>query len=182
MNLILCASVFFQAVFKYCPTPSPPTRVSSPRTPPLTADQTQLWPAIDLLMASIRDHAREHQSRQYAMQLLNLSLAYVNRLVGNATETLKLLRCQDESGLGFLEGFHLTQEGLEDALQRLMTYIKEMWVYLNGCPKWIGEKQVEAAPSGKGKTEQQNIDLQLQLCSAQLAATAVKFSGILLHQ
>ena len=37
-------------------------------------------------------HVRDHQSRQYAMQLLNLTLAYVNKLIENATEILKAVR------------------------------------------------------------------------------------------
>ncbi|XP_022104683.1 spatacsin-like isoform X2 [Acanthaster planci] len=132
-------------VFRYCPVPSSTARVGSPRTPPPpTADQTQLWPALDLLMASIRAHAREHQSRQYALQLLNLTLAHANRLVCNATETAQILRQEEDGGgPGILEGFNLTEEVLANALQRLRGYIQEMWVYLNGCPKWIGEKETE---------------------------------------
>ena len=126
--------------------------MGSPRTPPPpTADQTQLWPALDLLLASIRAHAREHPSRQYALQLLSLTLAHANRLVCNAAETARALRQDpDVGGTGILEGFNLTEEVLEDALRRLRGYIQEMWVYLNGCPKWIGEKESEEMVANTG--------------------------------
>ncbi|XP_033634267.1 spatacsin-like [Asterias rubens] len=132
-------------VFKYSPTPSSPTG-GAPRSPsPLTADQTQLWSAIDLLITSIRDHIQAHQSRQYAMQLLNLTLAYVNKLIENATETLKVV--QQGEGLEVLGGFNLTGTVLKEALVKLMGYVKELWVYLKGCPKWIGAQAKDEAKS-----------------------------------
>ena len=140
----------FCVVFKYSPTPSSPTG-GAPRSPsPLTADQTQLWSAIDLLITSIRDHIQAHQSRQYAMQLLNLTLAYVNKLIENATETLKVV--QQGEGLEVLGGFNLTGTVLKEALVKLMGYVKELWVYLKGCPKWIGAQAKDEAKSEGMKT------------------------------
>ncbi|XP_038076708.1 spatacsin-like [Patiria miniata] len=160
-------------VFRYCPSPSSPARMGSPRTPsPPTADQTQLWPALDLLMASIRAHAREHQSRQYALQLLNLTLAYVNRLVQNASETAALLRSRGEDELGIMEGLNLTEEVLEGALQRLQGYVRDMWVYLKGCPKWIGAKQEKEVPVNKDEVDSGPRDLFL--LEGQIAEKQIK--------
>nr|XP_054756524.1 spatacsin-like [Lytechinus pictus] len=65
--------------------PSPHSDLSS------SNDATQLWSAMDLLCQAIADNIKEMQSKQYALQVLNLALNHLNKLIHNATDSLEHL-------------------------------------------------------------------------------------------
>eukprot|EP00057_Strongylocentrotus_purpuratus_P015767 XP_011670241.1 PREDICTED: spatacsin [Strongylocentrotus purpuratus] len=52
-------------------------------------DATQLWLAMDLLCLAIAGNIKEMQSKQYALQVLNLALNHLNKLIHNATDSLE---------------------------------------------------------------------------------------------
>ncbi len=53
----------------------------------LEVDFEQVEPAVQLLSATIADNIGEHQSKQFAEQLLHITLDYLHKVVRNITIT-----------------------------------------------------------------------------------------------
>ncbi|XP_072167354.1 spatacsin-like [Diadema setosum] len=73
-----------------------PTLTTPPASPVSSSnEEMQLWLAMDLLSQAIASNIRETKSKQYALQLLHLTLKHLNKLIHNATDALQLLSSSD---------------------------------------------------------------------------------------
>ena len=79
------------------PSPSSPrdlqTQVSLDPSD-LEVDLDQVEPAVQLLSATIADTIGEHQSKQFAEQLLHITLDYLHKVVRNITITKQQVHSQ----------------------------------------------------------------------------------------
>ncbi|XP_066273752.1 spatacsin-like isoform X2 [Branchiostoma lanceolatum] len=115
-------------------SPLSPTPPSPPPAPSL--DTLQLRAAIDLLVSAIHENIKEPPSKQFAEQLLHLTLDHLHLLIRTATE---LVADTSHDPFGFSEGspgpavspgFTVDRPQLEQSVQTLMGYVVELRHFL----------------------------------------------------
>ncbi|XP_078607878.1 spatacsin-like isoform X2 [Branchiostoma floridae x Branchiostoma japonicum] len=115
-------------------SPLSPTPPSPPLAPSL--DTLQLRAAIDLLVSAIHENIKEPQSKQFAEQLLHLTLDHLHLLIRTATELVSdtshyPFGSSEDSPIPMVTpGVTVDRPQLEQSVQTLMGYVVELRKFL----------------------------------------------------
>ncbi|XP_071953242.1 spatacsin-like [Antedon mediterranea] len=104
----------------------------------INTDTEELWDALGLLLASIRENMSESQSKQYSDQLVHLTLTFVNRLIQNTWDTQKALE-MDENMIDRVHDIKATS-------QKLMRYTCDLRGFLKDSPSWCTRTKSDVLP------------------------------------
>ncbi|XP_078689529.1 spatacsin-like isoform X2 [Branchiostoma floridae x Branchiostoma belcheri] len=147
-------------------SPLSPTPPSPPPAPSL--DTLQLRAAIDLLVSAIHENIKEPPSKQFAEQLLHLTLDHLHLLIRTATELAADTSHHpfdpsvDLPGPVASPGFTVDRPQLEQCVQTLMGYVVELRHFLKrpAVSSQTGgvESFVQKALSGEGAYTLQLLD------------------------
>eukprot|EP00058_Branchiostoma_floridae_P024300 XP_002609790.1 hypothetical protein BRAFLDRAFT_78622 [Branchiostoma floridae] len=129
-------------------SPLSPTPPSPPLAPSL--DTLQLRAAIDLLVSAIHENIKEPQSKQFAEQLLHLTLDHLHLLIRTATELAadtsnNPFGPSEDSPIPVVSpGVAVDRPQLEQSVQTLMGYVVELRKFLK---RPADQKQTDSVKS-----------------------------------
>ncbi len=112
-------------------------------------DLEQVHSAVRLLIDTIRNNMTDNQSKQFAEQLLHITLAYLHKVVQNIVKAQKEAELAGHSNVAF-------ERDVEKALTTLTLYIKDLRQFMQGVPQGMfrrthshGQQQVRDEVDGQ---------------------------------